>query len=227
MTITTDIVLRSSKLPLISIPAALPTEEIEYVYRRRFDSGRQLYIVQFDADDDIDEDALVSLDEVEGVTGIGRASGKDIYRIVVDLDDNIRQMFDAHIDGAPLENPVIKADGWYETKVFKSYATMSKFQENCEEHGVSMEVVAIGSAATASDNGEAYGLTDRQHEALTLAFSRGYYESPRQVSAEALADELGISQPSMSDLLQRAERQLLASTLGPQRLANAPTGSTQ
>lgn len=56
-------------------------------------------------------------------------------------------------------------------------------------------------------------LTDRQREAITLAISRGYYESPRRVTTEELAEELGISQPSLSGLLRRAERQLLTASL--------------
>lgn len=222
MTITTDIVLRSPKLPLVDIPASLPTDEIEYVYRRRLESDRQLYIVQFDATDEIDEDRLTTVGEVTDATAIGRASGKDIYRLVVDLNADIRRMFDAHIDGAPLDNPVIRAEGWHETKVFKSYATMSEFQSNCEEHGVSLEVVSISSRSGDADEATAYGLTERQHEALTLAFSRGYYESPRQVSTAELADELGIAQPSMSSLLRRAESQLLSATLSPKQSVNIP-----
>nr|WP_248299480.1 helix-turn-helix domain-containing protein [Halorhabdus amylolytica] len=45
--------------------------------------------------------------------------------------------------------------------------------------------------------------------------SRGYYEQPRQTTAKELANELDISQPSMSDLLNRAESQLISATLGP------------
>lgn len=66
-----------------------------------------------------------------------------------------------------------------------------------------------------------HGLTDRQYEALTLPISRGFYESPRQVITEELAEEMDISQPSMSNLLRRGERQLLSSALEPQNHLNA------
>lgn len=107
--------------------------------------------------------------------------------------------------------------------MFKNYNTLRKFQATCAENGVSVEVVSISSRPTGSSDATTYGLTERQHEALTLALSRGYYESPRQVSTEALAEELGISQPSMSSLLRRAEYQLLSSTLSPRHPVNTPS----
>lgn len=223
MTLTAEIMLRSSSLPLVSIPASLGTDAVEYVHRRRLRSGRHMYIIQADAGDDVSEDDLSALDEVVDATGIGRASGKDIYRLTVEIDEAIARVFDADLDGAPMENPVITVEGWHENKVFKNYNTLSKFQATCEENGVAVEIVSISSRPADSSDATTYGLTERQHEALTLALSRGYYESPRQVSTEALAEELGISQPSMSNLLRRAEHQLLSSTLSPHPHVNTPS----
>ncbi|MFW5911342.1 MAG: helix-turn-helix domain-containing protein [Halolamina sp.] len=53
-------------------------------------------------------------------------------------------------------------------------------------------------------------LTDRQREVLEAAFEAGYYEWPRETSGEALADQLGITQPTLSEHLTTAERKLLS-----------------
>lgn len=53
-------------------------------------------------------------------------------------------------------------------------------------------------------------LTDRQREVLEAAFENGYYDVPRQASTAALAAELGIDDSTVSEHLQRAERNLLA-----------------
>jgi hypothetical protein len=53
-------------------------------------------------------------------------------------------------------------------------------------------------------------LTDRQREVLEAAFEAGYYDWPREISGEALADRLGISQPTLSEHLTTAERKLLS-----------------
>ncbi|NHX35494.1 MULTISPECIES: helix-turn-helix domain-containing protein [Halolamina] len=53
-------------------------------------------------------------------------------------------------------------------------------------------------------------LTDRQREVLEAAFEAGYYDWPRETDGAALADELGISQPTLSEHLTTAERKLLS-----------------
>lgn len=58
------------------------------------------------------------------------------------------------------------------------------------------------------------GLTDRQREALSAAWTIGYYEVPREGDLAAVADELGCATSTASDLLRRAEAQLVADALG-------------
>jgi predicted DNA binding protein len=60
-------------------------------------------------------------------------------------------------------------------------------------------------AATVADR-----LTDRQRGVLQTAYLCGYFESPRATSGTALADSLGVSQPTVSHHLRAAERALCA-----------------
>jgi len=53
-------------------------------------------------------------------------------------------------------------------------------------------------------------LTDRQRETLRMAFHAGYFDWPRNASADAVAEELGIVQSTFSQHLRTAERKLLA-----------------
>jgi DNA-binding CsgD family transcriptional regulator len=53
-------------------------------------------------------------------------------------------------------------------------------------------------------------LTDRQREVLTAANQYGYYEYPRKVSSEKLADRVGISKPVLLQHLRKAERRIMA-----------------
>lgn len=52
-------------------------------------------------------------------------------------------------------------------------------------------------------------LTDRQREMAETAYEMGYYEVPREVSTEELAEELGIDCSTVSEGLRRAEKNLL------------------
>jgi len=53
-------------------------------------------------------------------------------------------------------------------------------------------------------------LTDRQWEAVRLAFERGYFDQPQGHSQTELADEMGISQKTFSQHLNAAQRKLLS-----------------
>ncbi len=52
-------------------------------------------------------------------------------------------------------------------------------------------------------------LTDKQMEAFDLACRFGYYDTPKRISLEELAQKLDISEAAMSELLRKAERKLL------------------
>lgn len=57
-------------------------------------------------------------------------------------------------------------------------------------------------------------LTDRQREVVRTAHDMGYYEIPRHVSTVDVAAELDLDQSTVSEHLQRAERNLMSSVLG-------------
>ena len=52
-------------------------------------------------------------------------------------------------------------------------------------------------------------LTDRQQEVLQIAFEMGYYEWPRECTAQNVADELGITSATFSEHIFTAERKIL------------------
>lgn len=56
-------------------------------------------------------------------------------------------------------------------------------------------------------------VTDRQREVVLEALSRGYYDWPRRLTSEQLADELDISRATLHEHLRKAERTLLSSVL--------------
>jgi predicted DNA binding protein/DNA-binding response OmpR family regulator len=54
-------------------------------------------------------------------------------------------------------------------------------------------------------------LTDRQQTAMETAFSAGYYDWPRESTAEEVAASMGISSPTLHEHLRAGERKLLQS----------------
>jgi predicted DNA binding protein len=63
------------------------------------------------------------------------------------------------------------------------------------------------------------GLTDRQISTLAEAFCHGYFEEPSQVSADNLANRMGVSRSTFSEHLRKAERKLIANLYPVIRLA--------
>lgn len=217
MAITTEFILSSPVLPLVSITERLQPDEIECTHALCLQSDVRMFIVQIDPDDDVAEAELAALDEIEETTVLGETSEKVVYKLTVDVNESVSEAFNPErIDGAPVEPTTITPDGWHERKVFTDFEAFTEFRTSCENNGISFDLISMSPDPSQSDDLPQDGLTDRQREAVTLAVSRGYYENPRQVTTEELAEELGISQPSLSGLLRRAERQLLTDSLSTQ-----------
>ncbi|WP_336136279.1 helix-turn-helix domain-containing protein [Natronomonas amylolytica] len=215
MTITAEIHLRSPLLPLVSVAELEQTDGVQCPHVIGLEQGLQQLVVEINAAEPLSEETLLELDDVIEATNLGTARGKEVYKLSVVLREPIAEAFKNTPDAGLVDAIQITPEGWYEQKVFKDYPAFNTFRTSCEEHGISVEIGSITQDSSTSEESAPYGLTERQYEALSLAMSRGYYEQPRQTSARELADELGISQPSLSDLLGRAERQLITATLGP------------
>jgi len=56
-------------------------------------------------------------------------------------------------------------------------------------------------------------LTEPQQEAIAEAYRQGYYDVPREISLEELANELDISHQALSERLRRANRVLAGEQL--------------
>lgn len=89
---------------------------------------------------------------------------------------------------------------------------VSDFQSYCRDRGILIELVQLHALSPLHSSQE-YGLTDAQREALTLAYDRGHFDSPRGATQGEVADELGITRQALASRLQRGTRRLIASTL--------------
>ncbi|WP_408960752.1 helix-turn-helix domain-containing protein [Natrinema sp. 74] len=102
-------------------------------------------------------------------------------------------------------------DGWDFEVRGESREKISEFRTTCQEDGIPIEITAVHALLPIQGNG--YELTDTQREALVLAYERGYFDSPREASLEDVAEELGITQQSLSSRLRRGHRRLIGGTL--------------
>ncbi|ELZ04221.1 helix-turn-helix domain-containing protein [Natrialba aegyptia] len=99
-------------------------------------------------------------------------------------------------------------DGWWQARVrFHNRETLTQAYDRLNEMGISVDLRRITDVAD-SESGETR-LTPEQHEALEAALEYGYFEIPRRISMEELADELGISHQALSERFRRAYETLV------------------
>ncbi len=102
-------------------------------------------------------------------------------------------------------------EGWDFEVRGESRDAIGEFRTSCQDHDIPIEITAVH--ALLPVQGDDYELTDAQREALVLAYERGYFDSPRETSLEEIAEELGITQQSLSSRLRRGHRRLIGGTL--------------
>jgi predicted DNA binding protein len=102
-------------------------------------------------------------------------------------------------------------DGWHFEVRGENRETISAFRTSCQDHDIPIEITAVHALLPVQDDG--YELTDTQREALVLAYEHGYFNSPRESSLEEIADEIGITQQSLSSRLRRGHRRLIGGSI--------------
>ena len=56
-------------------------------------------------------------------------------------------------------------------------------------------------------------LTDRQEEIIQAAFASGYFDFPRKIGSSKLAEQLGVSVSTLSEVMRAAQRRIFAEYL--------------
>lgn len=89
---------------------------------------------------------------------------------------------------------------------------IAAFMQLCWERDIPVTLTVLH-ALTPVETATKAVLTDAQQEALELAYERGYFETPRQVTMEDLSEDLGISSQAADARLRRGTRSILERTL--------------
>jgi len=100
-----------------------------------------------------------------------------------------------------------------EEKVILSFfgvnENIKSFLDTLKNFGISFKVVSLQKPS--QENILSVSLTERQREILTTAKNKGYYETPRKVSSQELANQFGINTATLLEHLRKAEKELIDS----------------
>ena len=117
---------------------------------------------------------------------------------------------------AETEVPLVEATGTNQKWTFEvrgdARSDISDFATRCRELDIPVTLTKLYALTSVEMTAEA-GLTDTQQEALVLAYKRGYFESPREVTLEALGEELDISQQAVGSRLRGGIKHVLEISL--------------
>lgn len=101
----------------------------------------------------------------------------------------------------------VLSDGWRVKRQFTNRDEFATFRDAIRDKGVSFELDRLYTSN--STDIELIGLTDKQREALCLAYEEGYFSVPRVASMADVAAEIGISVRALAERLHRAQARLI------------------
>ena len=149
--------------------------------------------------------------------------GVNEFKVIDELEAQMLVRIDWNLDHESVLTAIVNTDvtllsglGDEENWTFEVRSSdqkkVSEFQTYCRENDLPIKLTQLHALSPLESDRE-YDLTEGQRKALILAYSRGYFDSPRDATQADLADELDISRQAVSSRLQRGLRRLVASTL--------------
>lgn len=114
------------------------------------------------------------------------------------------------LDTAPI-NATITPTGWRARIRFSDREALAEFRDSCESYDITFQLGQIFETSPETD--DEYGLTPKQRETLLVAHEAGYFSIPRTGSLAEIGAEFGISAPSVSERLRRAQDRLIRHTV--------------
>lgn len=152
-------------------------------------------------------EAVRSQSQVKEFVELDRIGDSSLYRIEWQNPptDLIQGISDS-------EAVVLEARGredWTFQLRFPDHEKLSAFHNLVIEHGIPVHIERTYTLTESTDHGHRFDLSPEQRQALVMALQKGYFETPKEVSLDELAGELGISRQALSNRIRRANRKVL------------------
>lgn len=163
-------------------------------------------VVQIELDTPYDEDRLASLDYVDTWEYVAETEEGHLYVIAFTAPELPADVADTADDLLGTCDPELD-DGGASLSLVGPQDSISGTVRGYESAGASPDLRKLHSYDGSRQLTDE--LTDRQEEVIRTAYEMGYYDVPRTVSTTEVADRLDLDDSTVSEHLQRAERNLL------------------
>ncbi|HET7325284.1 MAG TPA: bacterio-opsin activator domain-containing protein [Halococcus sp.] len=159
------------------------------------------YVWVSGTDRDTIEDALAADPSVEDVEL--QSDNGDHWLYQMRWTDQIHTLVQLLVEEDSTILTAFGKEGRWDLRVlFPDREALSRIYEYYEDSGLPVTLRRVYDHDDA--RAKQYALTDEQKEALTTGFEKGFFEVPRAITLNELADELDISHQALSERLRRA-----------------------
>jgi predicted DNA binding protein len=206
-------------LPLTDVAAGVPDATITLELQYNHGNRPPFLVTVQDGSRRAIEDAFTDAYDVGEWTLVGQAGETRRYQVLpaLSLEEQLGERLD-DLEGlealatadAIIERIDVLPDGWQQTGWFTDRETFREFSSFWRRNA-GFRLHRLTRDGESEPPGD--GLTDRQHEALRIAYERGYFDIPRRASLEDVAAELDVSPSSVSERLRRAQTRLIEETV--------------
>lgn len=212
MSITAKIHIEHDRLALAPTLRALDGVTIRVISHGNTDPGSTVFPFLIEYDDrpeleaTLDEDATVARYEL-----IDWADGTGIYYIEHTPETKLISSVVTEVNGFLVHNET-QGGGWLVSLLLPDREGLNAIWEYTTENDIALDIHEVYSNEDAGGE-NSYGLTEEQRTALLVAYERGYFGEPRDISLSEVAAEIGLSSTAMSGRLRRGMRNLIAATI--------------
>lgn len=151
-----------------------------------------------------------SVREVELLSAFEDEEEEHLYRMewVSEIELVLQMLTTA---GATIMEAFSGDTSWSLRVLYPSRDALTATVEYCEVKGLTFAIESVHEME--GDPSGRYGLSEVQYKALTAAAEAGYYHVPRDITMQALAEDLDVSHQAFSERLRRAVDTLVAPRL--------------
>ncbi|ARM77134.1 bacterio-opsin activator [Acidianus manzaensis] len=121
------------------------------------------------------------------------------YLGTIDIDDKVEKILSKYI----IMNGSGSESGFYWTVVLTDYFELKRMLKEFVDSKINIKILKIVKLKSQDI------LTARQEQILKIALEAGYFDYPKKVKINELAEKLNISISNLSEILRRAEKNVI------------------
>jgi predicted DNA binding protein len=165
-----------------------------------------------DADSKIE--ALLGIPNVTKVQALEKGEG-GVWMVLIRWRPKRGSLISSQIEKGSgyMVSPFEFRDGSLKITFVGNQKQIQELVKRVEEHGFSYKIVSAMDAKFSPISPLVY-LTKKQRDVITSAFKLGYYDTPKRLDSDQLAEHLNLANSTVVEHIRKAQRRLLAGMLG-------------